>query len=142
MGTTLDEPLYYLNSMRILARTSLPFYLIFTHSLKACQNDIRFPLFSLPENCSDGKITCITHDFKGKLPVGCPYYWCNGQVGFELLEAPLAVFILGKFGILFQQLVKMLCNLQKFFDEPPVEACMSKELSHSFHNCGGRKFGN
>ena len=37
MGTTLDEPLYYVNSTRILVHTGLPFYLIFTHSLKACQ---------------------------------------------------------------------------------------------------------
>ena len=37
VGTTLDEPLYYMNSTRILARTGMRFYLIFTHSLKACQ---------------------------------------------------------------------------------------------------------
>ena len=37
MGTTLDEPLYYVNSTYILARTGLRFYLIFTHSLKAYQ---------------------------------------------------------------------------------------------------------
>ena len=37
MGTTLDEPLYYVNLTRVLARTGLRFYLIFTHSLKACQ---------------------------------------------------------------------------------------------------------
>ena len=37
MGTTLDEPLYYVNSTRILARTSLRFYLTSTHSLKARQ---------------------------------------------------------------------------------------------------------
>ena len=37
MGTTLDEPLYYVNSMRILTRTGLCFYLTFTHSLKARQ---------------------------------------------------------------------------------------------------------
>ena len=37
MGTTLDEPLYYVNSMRILVRTGLRFYLIFTHLLKAIQ---------------------------------------------------------------------------------------------------------
>ena len=34
---TLDEPLYYMNSTCILARTDLRFYLIFTHSLKSCQ---------------------------------------------------------------------------------------------------------
>ena len=37
MGTTLDEPLYYVNSTRILARTGLRFYLTFTHSLRARQ---------------------------------------------------------------------------------------------------------
>ena len=37
MGTTLDEPLYYVNSTRILARTGLRFYLTFTHSLSARQ---------------------------------------------------------------------------------------------------------
>ena len=37
MGTTLDEPLYYVNSTCILARTSLHFYLSFTLSLAACQ---------------------------------------------------------------------------------------------------------
>ena len=37
MGTTFDEPLYYMNSTRILARTGLHFYLTFTHSLKAHQ---------------------------------------------------------------------------------------------------------
>ena len=37
MGTTLDEPLYHVNSTHILACTGLRFYLIFTHSLKACQ---------------------------------------------------------------------------------------------------------
>ena len=37
MGTTLDEPLYYVNSTRILARTGLHLYLTFTHSLKARQ---------------------------------------------------------------------------------------------------------
>ena len=37
MGTTLDKPLHYLNSMRILVRTSLHFYLTFTHSLIAYQ---------------------------------------------------------------------------------------------------------
>ena len=37
MGTTLDESLYYVNSTCILARTSLHFYLTFTHSLLACQ---------------------------------------------------------------------------------------------------------
>ena len=35
MGTTLDEPLYYENSTRIVARTGLGFYLTFTHSLIA-----------------------------------------------------------------------------------------------------------
>ena len=35
MGTTLNEPLYYVNLTRILARTGLHFYLIFTHSLSA-----------------------------------------------------------------------------------------------------------
>ena len=33
MGTALDEPLYYMNSTRILARTDLYFYLTFTPSL-------------------------------------------------------------------------------------------------------------
>ena len=37
MGTTLDEPLYYVNSTCILARTGLRFYLTFTHSLIARQ---------------------------------------------------------------------------------------------------------
>ena len=37
MGTTLDEPLYYLNSTRIFARTDLRFYLTFAHSLSARQ---------------------------------------------------------------------------------------------------------
>ena len=37
MGTTLDEPLYYVNSTRILALTGLHFYLTFTHSLRAHQ---------------------------------------------------------------------------------------------------------
>ena len=37
LGTTLDEPLYYVNSTRILAGTSLRFYLNFTHSLIARQ---------------------------------------------------------------------------------------------------------
>ena len=37
MGTTLDESLYYVNSMRILARMGLCFYLTFTHSLRARQ---------------------------------------------------------------------------------------------------------
>ena len=37
MGTTLDKPLYYVNSMRILVRTGLCFYFTFTHSLKVCQ---------------------------------------------------------------------------------------------------------
>ena len=37
MGTTLNEPLYYVNSTRILARTGLCFYLTFTHSLTARQ---------------------------------------------------------------------------------------------------------
>ena len=37
MGTTLNEPLDCVNSTRILARTSLRFYLTFTHSLKARQ---------------------------------------------------------------------------------------------------------
>ena len=36
VGMTLDEPLYYMNLTCILARTGLRFYLIFTHSLKAC----------------------------------------------------------------------------------------------------------
>ena len=34
VGTTPDEPLYYVNSTRILARMGLSFYLTFTHSLK------------------------------------------------------------------------------------------------------------
>ena len=34
---TLDEPLYYVNSTHILARSGLHFYLTFTHSLKARQ---------------------------------------------------------------------------------------------------------
>ena len=37
MGTTLDKPLYYMNSMSILAHTDLHFYLTFTHSLSARQ---------------------------------------------------------------------------------------------------------
>ena len=37
MGTTLDEPLYYVNSTHILVRTGLRFYLTFTHSLSARQ---------------------------------------------------------------------------------------------------------
>ena len=37
MGTTLNEPLYYVNTTRILARTGLRFYLTFTHSLTARQ---------------------------------------------------------------------------------------------------------
>ena len=37
VGTTLDEPLYYVNSMCILARTGLHFYLTFTRSLLARQ---------------------------------------------------------------------------------------------------------
>ena len=37
VGTTLDEPLYYMNSTRILACKGLRFYLTFTHSLKARQ---------------------------------------------------------------------------------------------------------
>ena len=37
MGTILDEPLYYVNSTRIVACTSLHFYLTFTHSLLARQ---------------------------------------------------------------------------------------------------------
>ena len=37
MGTTLDEPLYYENSTRILARTGLHLYLTFTHSLSVGQ---------------------------------------------------------------------------------------------------------
>ena len=37
MGTTLDEPLYYMNSTRILAFTSLHFYITFIHSLRARQ---------------------------------------------------------------------------------------------------------
>ena len=34
---TLDKPLYYVNSTRILVHTGLHFYLTFTHSLSACQ---------------------------------------------------------------------------------------------------------
>ena len=34
---TLDEPLYYVNSTRILVRTGLYFYVTFTHSLKIRQ---------------------------------------------------------------------------------------------------------
>ena len=37
MGTTLDEPLYYVNSTHILACTGLHFYLTFTHSLSISQ---------------------------------------------------------------------------------------------------------
>ena len=37
MGTTLDEPLYYVNLTHILVRTGLHFYLTFTHLLLASQ---------------------------------------------------------------------------------------------------------
>ena len=37
MGTTLDEPLYCVNTMHILACMGLHFYLTFTHSLRARQ---------------------------------------------------------------------------------------------------------
>ena len=37
MGTTLDEPQYYVNSTRILARAGLHFYVTFIHSLRAHQ---------------------------------------------------------------------------------------------------------
>ena len=37
MGTTLNEPRYYMNSMHKLTRTGLHFYLTFTHSLSARQ---------------------------------------------------------------------------------------------------------
>ena len=37
VGTTLDEPLYYVNLTRILARMGLYFYVTFTDSLRARQ---------------------------------------------------------------------------------------------------------
>ena len=37
MGTTLDEPLYYMNSTGILASMGLHFYVTLTHSLRARQ---------------------------------------------------------------------------------------------------------
>ena len=37
MGTTLDKPLYYVNSTHILACTGLHFYVTFIHSLRARQ---------------------------------------------------------------------------------------------------------
>ena len=35
VGTTFDEPLYYVNSMRILVRTGLHFYLNFYTLIKS-----------------------------------------------------------------------------------------------------------
>ena len=35
VGTTLDKPLYYVNSMRILMRTGLRFYISFTQPIRS-----------------------------------------------------------------------------------------------------------
>ena len=48
MGTTLDEPLYYMNSTSILARTGLHFHLTFTHSLLAHHNPSPYTLLVIP----------------------------------------------------------------------------------------------
>ena len=61
---------------------------------------------------------------------------------FQLLKTFLAIFIPVEFGILFKKLVQGFSNLGKVFNEPSVEACMTKELSNCFHICGRLQLGN
>ena len=66
----------------------------------ACIVDyMRFSIFSLAKHCSNRKITCITHHLKRQLPIRCSYYWCSGQMGFQLLKALLTFFYPNKLSI-------------------------------------------
>ena len=61
---------------------------------------------------------------------------------FQFFKTLLAIFLPNEFGIFLKKLIQGFSNLCKVFNEPSVEACMTKELSNCFHICWGRQFGN
>ena len=103
---------------------------------------MRFSILSLAEYCSNRKITCTTHYFKRQLPIRCSYYWCSGQMGFQLFKALLAFLFPNKFSIFFYEFIEGFSNLRDVFDESSIESCMTKEFPNCFYIRWGGQFGN
>jgi len=88
---------------------------------------------SLPQNHSNRIITCITHNFKWKTPIGQLNNWSSDESLFNPVKSLKTLIRKDEWGIFGQKQSEGLSGFRKIFDKTPVKAHMSEETSHPFH---------
>src|SRR3954464_8403801 len=83
-------------------------------------------------NSSNSKITSITHNFKGQIPVRWLYYRSGYQGFLENFESLLTIFIKYKRSILLEKIGKGSRGLRKFLDKSSIETSMTQKTTNTF----------
>src|ERR1043165_9475671 len=94
-------------------------------------DDIQLLVNPLSQNSSNSKITSITHNFKGKIPVRWLYYRSGYQGFLKNFESLLTIFIKYKRSILLEKIGKGSQGLRKGLDKSSIETSMTKKTTNT-----------
>src|SRR3954471_12883913 len=86
----------------------------------------------LSQNSSNSKITSITHNFKGQIPVRWLYYRSCYQGFLKNFEGFLTIFIKYKRNILLEKIGEGSRGLRKVFDKSSIETSMTEKTTNTF----------
>src|SRR3954471_1783899 len=86
----------------------------------------------LSQNSSNSKITSITHNFEGQIPVRWLYYRSGYQGFLKNFESFLTIFIEYKRNILLEKISEGSQSLKKFLDKSSIETSMTEKTTNNF----------
>src|SRR3954470_16949402 len=95
-------------------------------------DDIHLLVNPLSLNSSNSKITSITHNFKGKIPVRWLYYRSGYQGFLKNFEGFLTIFIIYKRNILLEKIGEGSQGLRKVLDNSSIETSMAEKTTNTF----------
>src|SRR3954466_4309232 len=89
-------------------------------------------LSTLCPKTAPSKITSITHNFKGKIPVRWLYYRSGYQGFLKNFEGFLTIFIKYKRNILLEKISEGSRVLRKVLDKSSIETIMTEKTTNTF----------
>src|SRR4051812_1071447 len=81
---------------------------------------------------SNSKITSITHNFKGQIPIRLLYYRSGYQSFLKNFKGFLTIFIKYKRNILLEKISECPRSLRKVLDKSSIETSMTEKTTNTF----------
>src|ERR1041385_3130274 len=95
--------------------------------------NIQFLINPLYKKSPNSKITSITHNFKGQIPIRWLYYRSGYQSFLKNFEGFLTIFIKYKRNILLEKVSEGSRSLRKVFNKSSTETSMTEKTTNTFN---------